>query len=98
MGRNLLNSLENKITWENKWIISLICTLCSEFTTNELVDLTPTCLGNVELSNYVLGCLVETNTTKVISLIKQLYLESNNKNFYYNFLELLAKNNGISSK
>ena len=97
LGRNLFNSLENKITWENKWIVALICTLCSEFTINELVDLTPTCLGNVELSNFVLGCLVETNTTKVISLIKQLYLESNNKNVYYNFLELLAKNNGISA-
>lgn len=97
LGRNLFNSLENKITWDNKWVVALICTMCSDFITSELVDLTPTCLGNVELANFVLGCLVETNTPKVISLIKQLYLESNNKNFYYNFLELLAKNNGISA-
>lgn len=97
LGRNLFNTLENKITWDNKWVVALICTMCSDFIVSELTDLTPTCLGNTELSNFVLGCLVETNTPKVISLIKQLYMESNNKNIYYNFLEILAKNNGISA-
>ena len=97
LGRNLFNSLENKITWDNKWVVALICTMCSDFIISELTDLVPTCLGNAELSNFVLGCLVETNTMKVISLIKQLYMESNNKNIYYNFLETLAKNNDISA-
>lgn len=97
LGKNLFASLENKITWDNKWIVALICTLCSDFVVSDLVDLTPTCLGNTELSNFVLGCLVETNVPKAVSLIKQLYMESNNKKIYYNFLEILAKNNSISA-
>lgn len=97
LGHNLFNSLENKITWDNKWIVALICTLCSNYIVADLVDLAPTCLGNTELSNFVLGCLVETNIPKVVNLIKQLYMESNNKKVYYNFLEILAKNNSISA-
>lgn len=96
-GRNLLNSLENKITIENKWKVALICTVCPDVIISELVGLVPTCLGNSELSNFVLSCLVETNNSQVISLIKQLYIESNNKNIYYNYLEILAKNNSISA-
>lgn len=97
LGRNLFNTFENKITPENKWVVALICTLCSDLVISDLVDLTSTCLTNVELANFVIGCLVETNTPKVVSLVKRLYLESNNKNFYYNFLEILAKNNGLSA-
>lgn len=95
-GRNMLNTLENKITNENKWKIALICTICPDVIISDLVQLVPTCLGYTELSNFVLSCLVETNNSQVVSLIKQLYQESNNKNIYYNYLEILAKNNSIS--
>lgn len=97
LGRNLFNTMAGKITNENKWIVALISTICNDYLVAEVVNLVPTCLGNAELSNFVLGCLVETNNPQVVSLIKQLYMESNNKNIYYNFLEILAKNNSISA-
>ncbi len=97
LGRNLFNTMAGKITNENKWVVALISTICNDYLVAEVVNLVPTCLGNAELSNFVLGCLVETNNPQVVSLIKQLYMESNNKNIYYNFLEILAKNNSISA-
>ncbi len=79
LGRNLFNTMGGKITNENKWIVALISTICNDYLVAEVVNLVPTCLGNAELSNFVLGCLVETNNPQVVSLIKQLYMESNNK-------------------
>ncbi len=97
LGNRLLFSMNNRIDNDDKWVVTLICTLCSQDIVSKLVDIVPTCLGNVELSNFVLGCLVETNNSNVIGLIKQLYMESNNKQVYYNYLEILAKNNGITA-
>lgn len=96
-GRNLFNTMGGKITNENKWIVALISTICDDLLIAEIVGLVPTCLGEPELRNFVLGCLVETNSPQVINLIKQLYMESINKNIYYNYLEILAKNNSISA-
>ena len=97
LGTRLLFGMNNTITEDNKWIVAYVCAMCSQDTISNLVDMTPTCLGNTELSSFVLGCLVETNNAKVISLIKQLYMESNNKQVYYNYLELLAHNNSMTA-
>ncbi len=97
LGFNLLRELNGNINNENKWICAFVCAVCSDSVVSHVINLVPTCLGNVDVSTFVLGVVSHTGCASAINLIKQLYMESNNKQYYFSFLENLAEATGISA-
>lgn len=97
LGFILIKDINGNINNKNKWIVIYVSAVCSNAVISKLMEVVPTCLTDNNLTSFVLTALCQTGCNAVVNFVKQVYMESSNKQFYYGFLELLAESAGISA-
>ena len=93
----LIKDLGGNFNDNNKWISVYVSAVCSSLVISKLMDVVPTCLVDSRLSSYVLTALCQTGQSQVVNFVKQTYMQTSNKQYYYQFLEILAESAGISA-
>ncbi len=97
LGFMLIKDLGGNFNDNNKWISVYVSAVCSSLVISKLMDVVPTCLVDSRLSSYVLTALCQTGQSQVVNFVKQTYMQTSNKQYYYQFLEILAESAGISA-
>lgn len=95
-GMSLIYNMGGVVNSENKWVAVFVSAVCSDSVIARFLEIVPTCISNNNLSSFVLTAICQTKANEVVNFVKQIYMEAEDKHFYYHFLELLAESSGVS--